>query len=108
MEVENEATTTNTFQSHLGVKKISSDGQSFTVVEKERYEQISFDDLKKFLSPEMYKSIRSIPTQIINEDYTISEYDLRMAYHNSIIDDTKPDWLVNDDCDEDNKRKRNT
>jgi len=110
MEVVNSDNDSNTFQLHVGVKKISPDGESFRVIEKETYEEISFDVLKNFLPDGMYKSIRNTQYASMDaEECRQKEYELRMTFQNGGVFDSS--ILPNEQdevCDEidDVKRKR--
>lgn len=83
MEIQQEEKDQNTFQSSIGDKKISADGESYRLVIEEQREMISYETLRQNLPSSMFQALGQLPVEMLKSPCTIDEFSLRMAFQNS-------------------------
>lgn len=83
MEIQREEEVQNTFQSSIGSKKISDDGESYRLVIEEQKEMISYETLSRNLPTSIFNALCTLPLEKLASSCSIDEFSMRMAFQNS-------------------------
>lgn len=63
--------------------KISTDGESYSYIQEESFEQIPWSLLEKFLPPQILKTLDEKEGKWIHQRCTLDEHILRKQFHNT-------------------------
>lgn len=83
MELQQDQEVENTFQSVIGDKKISEDGESYRMVIEEQKEMLSYESLRQHLPESIFNSLCTLPLEKLHSPCAIDEFSMRMAFQNS-------------------------